>query len=393
MTKDRLAELLLKTGMLNQENLQRALDAQKMHGGDLGRTMVDLGLISEETLVRAYATLYSMQAVTISPQKLDKEVAKMLPKPICEKWGVIPFRVDQGKKYLDIAQTDPTNLDATDEIRRATKYTVRFFLATRSSIGNAINFAFYSDNMVNVGVGNEVEFTFGGERPGGAQTSVGRGTSPRGGFMAGNPADYSGGGGIPLQSTGQGASFQPVTDKGVSFSGSAAQGPMPMETTSYAGPPVDPAVCDQPTDNIFGGPQQQTPSMGGAPGEATFDQSGIRQVPQAQAASSRPMHDELLDMKLGRTGNLDEEDGPREIQIDLGGPGDDKTIPGRPPPLPNQILGGVSMQELEKVRASVLRLEDAIGMNRTVLENLLRALIKKGVLSREEAMTVVKPDG
>ena len=387
MTKDRLAELLIKTGMLNQENLQRAMDAQKMHGGDLGRTMVDLGLINEETLVRAYATLYSMQAVTISPQKLDKEVAKMLPKPVCEKWGVIPFRVDLGKKYLDIAQSDPTNLDATDEIRRATKYTVRFFLATRNSIANAINYAFYSDNIANVGIGSEVEFTFSGEQPGGPQTKVDRGTSPRGGFMAGAPADYSNGGGIPLETTGQGASFQPVTDTGVSFSGSGSQGPMPMETTSYAGPPTDPAMSGQQGDNIFGGQQQAT--FGARASESTFDQSGIRQVPQAQAAS-RPIHDELLDMKLGRTGNLEDEDGPREIQIDLTGPGDDKTIPGRPPPLPNQIMGGVSNQDVEKLQAQVQRLEDAIGINRTVLENLLRALIKKGVLSREEAMAVVR---
>ena len=401
MTKDRLADLLLKTGMLNQENLTRAMDAQKMHGGDLGRTMVDLGLISEETLVRAYATLYSMQAVTISPQKLDAEVAKMLPKPICEQWGVIPFRVDQGKKYLDIAQSDPTNLDATDEIRRATKYTVRFFLATRSGIANAINFAFYSDNIANVGMGNEVEFTFGGEQPGGAQVAVDRGTSPRGGFMQGTPGDYNDSGGIPLMGTGDATSFQPPSDqKGVSFTGSGASGALPMETTSYGGPPANQMMGGQSSNQLFGGPstdpamsgQGQQPVMGGTSSEATFDQSGIRQIRQAPP-SSRPVHDELLDMKLGRTGNLEEEKGPREIQIDLNDSGGEKTSPGRPPPIPNDFLGGPTQQDIEALQSTMDRLEDAISMNRAVLENLLRALIKKRILTREEAMAVVKTNG
>ena len=405
MTKDRLAELLIKTGMLNQENLKRAVDAQKMQGGDLGRTMVDLGLISEETLVRAYATLYSMQAVTISPQKLDEEVAKMLPKAVCEQWGVIPFRVDQAKKYLDVAQSDPTNLDATDEIRRATKYTVRFFLATRSSIANAIAYAFYKDNMVNVGMGAEVEFTFGGDGPAGMQMTSGgreRGTSPRGGYMEGSPNDYAEGGGIPLQTAGESANFQPVSDQGVSFSGNSAQGPMPMVTTAYGGP-TDGIEFGAPPQQMPPGqqmrPQQQTPPQQqdpppfiyeGPSNEPTFDQSGVRQVRQAQA-SSRPVRDELLDMSLGRTGTIEKEDGPREIQIDLDEPpGGETTSPGRPPPVPATLAGMASKKDVEKLQAMTARLEEAITMNRGVLEKLLRLMIKKGFLSREEAMEVVR---
>ncbi len=381
MTKDRLAELLIKTGMLNKENLERAVNAQKIHGGDLGRTMVDMGLISEETLVRAYATLYSMQAVTLTPQKLEADVAKMLPKAVCEKWGVIAFRVDQGKKYLDVAQADPTNLDATDEIRRATKYTVRFFLATRSSIGNSINFAFYSDNLANVGVGSEVAFSFGSDS-GGMQ--VDHSGPSMGGFTQGQGESYPGGQeAIPLQGAGDMASFQPVDQQdGVSFSGQTAQGPMPMTSPFH----------------------QRQPAPGAAPTPTPAPEPA--REPPTPMAPKPPPRDELLDEKLGRSGNLaGEDDGPREIQIDLSGSGSVAVAQPQPPPMPteNTTTGWPDQRQappsapspelvakLEHLTGAMESLEAAITVNRTVLENLLRRLIQKGLLTRDEAMMVVK---
>ncbi len=50
-----LDELLLRHGAITQEQLARAKEEQRTIGGDLGRVLVDLGFISEELLIRAWA--------------------------------------------------------------------------------------------------------------------------------------------------------------------------------------------------------------------------------------------------------------------------------------------------------------------------------------------------
>ena len=54
-TGKRLGELLVEQGVLDQENLQQALDAQQQRGkGELlGEVLEALGLIKEETLLSA----------------------------------------------------------------------------------------------------------------------------------------------------------------------------------------------------------------------------------------------------------------------------------------------------------------------------------------------------
>jgi len=287
-----------------------------------------------------------------------------------------------------VAQSDPTNLDATDEIRRATKYTVRFFLATRSSIQNSLNFAYYSDNLTNVGIGNEVEFTFGKEGDGLEMSSGGyaKGTVPRGGpgQQAGQQAGQQGGPqggqqGLPMQDMATGATYQPPADEGLSFGETGSQTPLPM------------------TGNFHG-------EMSPVPQNT---EESVAREPPTQMAPKPPPRDELLDEKLGRSGSLGVEDnGPREIQIELGGPGSVAMKMPPPPPTPDsglehtapgwpaEGLPNISLSELvtqvEDLTAGADSLEEAISINRSVLEALLRLLITKGVLSRDEAMSLVQ---
>ncbi len=55
MAKPLLGEMLLENGEVTQEQLDKALDVQKKEGGLMGIILVNLGFISEKTLVKYLA--------------------------------------------------------------------------------------------------------------------------------------------------------------------------------------------------------------------------------------------------------------------------------------------------------------------------------------------------
>lgn len=55
MAKPLLGEMLLENDEVTQEQLDKALDVQKKEGGLMGIILVNLGFISEKTLVKYLA--------------------------------------------------------------------------------------------------------------------------------------------------------------------------------------------------------------------------------------------------------------------------------------------------------------------------------------------------
>ena len=145
MARERLGELLIKAGLLDEAGLNRALSEQRRWGGPLGRYLVDLGLITEETLVRGLSTQCRVPAVAIEPHRLDHQVARKLPQELCEKHRMICFGVDEQKRFIDVAMADPLSAETIDEIRVRTRYNVRPYFAAPSAINDAIAQVFYGE--------------------------------------------------------------------------------------------------------------------------------------------------------------------------------------------------------------------------------------------------------
>jgi hypothetical protein len=145
MARERLGDILKKAGLLDEGGLRRALNEQQRWGGPLGQYLVQMELISEETLVRALSTQYKLPAVALDPPRLNPADAARIPQEICERNRLICFRSDDAKNFLDVAMADPSSLDAIDEVRVATRRNVRPFFAAPSAIDEAIKFVFYGD--------------------------------------------------------------------------------------------------------------------------------------------------------------------------------------------------------------------------------------------------------
>ena len=124
-----LADLLLRHGAIDADQLAQAEEEQTKWGGDLGRILVDLGFINEELLVRAQAQQLGIPALNPAAHPLLPELVRALPVQICERFGVIGVQVDEATRRLRVATSDPGNaahLTQIGELRAGGKVKITY---------------------------------------------------------------------------------------------------------------------------------------------------------------------------------------------------------------------------------------------------------------------------
>src|SRR5213593_1413785 len=78
-TSDKLGEILLREGLITQDQLKKALLEQKNTGMRLGYTLVKLGFVEETEISKMLARQYRMPAVDLSRFEVDAKIIKLLP--------------------------------------------------------------------------------------------------------------------------------------------------------------------------------------------------------------------------------------------------------------------------------------------------------------------------
>ncbi|GIG36872.1 GspE/PulE family protein [Cellulomonas pakistanensis] len=132
-----LAEILLERGLVDEEQLLAALDAQVATRSPLGPALVASGALTEEQLVGALAEQAGMAYVDLDTAVLDPAVVALVPGPVCRRHGVLPIGTDDG--VLQIAMSDPGNVLALDDLRALTGRQVRPVVASRRALESALD--------------------------------------------------------------------------------------------------------------------------------------------------------------------------------------------------------------------------------------------------------------
>jgi len=139
--KKRLGEILLEAGIINESQLQQALEYQSMWGQRLGSALVAKGFISEEMLMRVLGSTLNMPIVDISRIRIAPDVVKAVPSRLAEKYDLVPIALESkggGRQTLIIAMADPLNIEAVDQLKFTTGYNIRPVLSTISGIAEAL---------------------------------------------------------------------------------------------------------------------------------------------------------------------------------------------------------------------------------------------------------------
>jgi MSHA biogenesis protein MshE len=135
--KVRIGDLLVEKGVLTQEQLMMTLDEQKRSGKKLGRTVVDLGFVSEDKLLLELSTYFAMPYIDISRFQFDSEITRRLPESLARRYRAIILMEEQDQYFVGFV--DPLDILAVDEIQRALKTSITPAFVKEQDVLNAID--------------------------------------------------------------------------------------------------------------------------------------------------------------------------------------------------------------------------------------------------------------
>lgn len=137
MKNDRLGELLIRQNLIDERQLNKALEEQRTQGGRLGSCLIRLGYIQEEDLSSFLSRHYGVPSINLPEFEIDPAVLRLVPAEVAQKCQVIP--INRAGSTLIVAMTDPSNIFAIDDIKFMTGYNVEVVVASEGAIKQAID--------------------------------------------------------------------------------------------------------------------------------------------------------------------------------------------------------------------------------------------------------------
>jgi type IV pilus assembly protein PilB len=116
----RLGEILVKKGLISQENLDNALGFQRRSRTLLGTILVEMGFIDEKELYEALSEQFGLELVSISNLEIDWELVEMFPKSLILEHRCFP--VSKTEDTLIVGVDNPLDPWVVSEAEKHAKH-------------------------------------------------------------------------------------------------------------------------------------------------------------------------------------------------------------------------------------------------------------------------------
>lgn len=136
--------MLLRAGIIDEEQLEKAIDYQKTQGGRVASALVKLTFLDEDDLLEFLSRQLGLPTVSLDEIDVDVDAVKLISAATAQKYMCIPY--GQVNSSLHVAMADPTDLNAIDDIKFMTNKAVEVSIATESQIRKALD-AYYDMGM------------------------------------------------------------------------------------------------------------------------------------------------------------------------------------------------------------------------------------------------------
>lgn len=134
--KKRLGELLIHSGLISEEDCNRALRMQVGGNRRLGRILVKMGAITSDQLLETLAAQFELPIIDIE-QEYRPLTHGLLPRYLCSKYEVFPLGLDRDT-ILKVAMADPSDSEAITDMENFTGKAIQPCLARQADIHRAI---------------------------------------------------------------------------------------------------------------------------------------------------------------------------------------------------------------------------------------------------------------
>ena len=131
----RIGDLLISEGLITQQQLETALEEQKIRKTKLGETLLALGYVSQTDFANVLSKQLGIDSVDLHRVGLQDAAIRLVPEEIMKKYELVPFAIDEeNTNVLKVAMSDPVNLAAIDDVGLLTNMEVKPYFATTSQI-------------------------------------------------------------------------------------------------------------------------------------------------------------------------------------------------------------------------------------------------------------------
>lgn len=135
--KIRIGDLLVKNGVISDEQLNQALATQKQQGGKLGNTLISLGFVGPMQFVEFLAKQLHLPAVDLKLYSYNKDSVKILPEAAARRFRAMVLK-DEGDQLL-VGMADPTDLYGYDELSKILKRPVAIAVVLEDDLLRALD--------------------------------------------------------------------------------------------------------------------------------------------------------------------------------------------------------------------------------------------------------------
>ncbi|WLQ13857.1 GspE/PulE family protein [Hahella aquimaris] len=138
--KIRLGDLLVQNGVITEEQLMTALSEQKKAGRKLGRTLIDLGYMDEDSLLRFLSQQMGIPFVQLRHYQFNQELIKRLPETAARRFRAIVLSEEKGE--LLVGMSDPMDIFGYDELVRVLKQPIRQAVVRESELLDTLDLVY-----------------------------------------------------------------------------------------------------------------------------------------------------------------------------------------------------------------------------------------------------------
>jgi len=139
----RFGELLVESGRVSSEDLNRALKSRQDARERLGQTLVRLGILDEGDVVQFLGRQFSLPVADAEQlSKADPRAVELIPEHLARQANLLALRHDG--ETLEVAIGDPLDVVSLDYLRALTGCTLRISVARPSQVREAVE-EFYQE--------------------------------------------------------------------------------------------------------------------------------------------------------------------------------------------------------------------------------------------------------
>ncbi len=134
-----IGEILVKEGLVEQQEVDNALDLQKKEGGRLCYNLIKLGYVTTRELTKFLQNYFGFVPFRLDDIVKDKSVIPMVPAELANYYKMVPIKLENEKLHIALAEDSDKNQKVVPALEELTGYDVQPVICPGPVVSEALD--------------------------------------------------------------------------------------------------------------------------------------------------------------------------------------------------------------------------------------------------------------